>query len=466
MDSEPRGIPAAVRWNRRRVLDGIGPATFLIAGVMAIAWAAALGAGTPALAPPAIVVACVTAVLCLRQRRELLRLRDSRRGLAASDRDARERYENVAAAVMSIAADGRARSANRALVNLLGYANEGDLLAHDLRDLTYAGPGTLDALLRRARVDGELSAIEMTLRRRDGLPVMLAANLRTQWDEAGNVTGFEATMLDIGELKVADRQRRSVERRFRHLFDSNAVGFMFGNLRRASLDEANQYLRELLGVRASQLPIHLDSIASSAEQPLTEAISAALESGGHTAPTERTYLRADGRRVGVLMCVSTVDPLQGDFIAVVIERDAGSTRPGAVDGVTAFHDSILDALPNMVARFSTAGGLTYCNRCFLDWFGFPTAPLGWSLEDLLGPESHAGFKRAVGQALGGATEQVSLDLRRADGRFRRFAGTVAAHVRPDGKIGGFILALNEEGADKIGALDPGVPIGGESTYNE
>ena len=202
----------------------------------------------------------------------------------------------------------------------------------------------------------------MTLRRRDSFPVMFAAVLRAKWDEAGNVTGFEATMLDIGEFKVADRQRRSIERRFRHLFDSDAVGFMFGNLRRASLDEANQYLRELLGVRASELPIHLDSLVSSAEQPLTEALSAALERGGHAAPTERTYLRADGRRVGVLMCVSTVDPLQGDFVAVVIERDAGSTRAGAVDGVPEFHDSILDALPNMIARFSTAGGLTYCNR--------------------------------------------------------------------------------------------------------
>ena len=466
MDSEPRGIPAAVRWNRRGALEGIAPAALSIGGGVAIGCAAALGADTLTLAVPGLIVACVTAILCLRQRGEMLRERDSRRSLAASDRDARERYENVAAAVLSIAADGRARSANSALVNLLGYPSEHELLARDLRDLTYAGPGTLDGLLQRARVNGELSAIEMTLRRRDGIPVILAANVRTHWDEAGGVTGFEATMLDIGELKVADRQRRSVERRFRHLFDSNTVGFMFGNLRRASLDEANPYLRELLGVRTSELPIHLDLLVSSAEPPLTEAISAALESGGHAAPTERTYLCTDGRRVGVLMCVSIVDPLQGDFIAVVIERDAGATGPATADGVAAFHESILDALPSMVARFSTGGGLTYCNRRFLDWFGFPTAPLGWSLEDLLGPDGHPGIKRTIGQVLGGATELVRLDVRRADGRLRRFVATIAAHVRPDGKVRGFVAVLNEAGTQEPSAPEPGVPIGGESTYNE
>jgi len=464
MDSEPRGIPAAARWHRRGALAGIAPAALPIAGLMALAAAAAFGADARASAWVAVALACMAAFICLRQHDALKRLRDSRRSLAAPDRDARERYENVAAGVLSIDADGRARSANRALVSLLGYPGELELLAHDLRDAIYAGPGTLESVLQRASVNGELSSTEMTLRRRDGIPVMLAANVRTEWDGAGIVTGFEAAMLDIGELKVADRQRRSMERRFRHVFDSNAVGFMFGNLRRASLDEANQYLRELLGVRASELPVHLDALVSAAETPLTEAISAAVQSGGHSVPTERTYLRSDGRRVGVLMCISVVDPLQGDFIAVVIERDAGFVGPGAGDRATAFHESVLDMLPSLVARFSAAGELTYCNRRFLDWFGFPTAPLGWSLEALLGPDP--GLKRAIGQAISGTTEHVGLEVRRADGQCRRFAATIVAHSRPDGKVGGFVAVLDEEGPHERSAPGSRVPIAVESTYNE
>ena len=103
MASDPRGSPAAARCYRHGALVGIAPAA-----------------------------------LCLRQRGELLRLRDSRRNLAVSDRNARERYDNAAAAVLSIAADCRARSANRALVNLLGYPGERELFARDLRDQTYA----------------------------------------------------------------------------------------------------------------------------------------------------------------------------------------------------------------------------------------------------------------------------------------------------------------------------------------
>lgn len=49
---------------------------------------------------------------CRRQRSERVRLRDNRRSLALSERNARELDENVAAAVLTIAADGRVRSAD------------------------------------------------------------------------------------------------------------------------------------------------------------------------------------------------------------------------------------------------------------------------------------------------------------------------------------------------------------------
>ncbi len=466
MASESRGVPRGVQPGRLGALAWAVPAVALTAGVALIAMGGASPAGSWALAAVAIVTIGLVTTVFVRQRVELLRLRDSRRSLAASDRNARDRYESVAAGILAISADGRPRAANRALLSLLGYAGEREFLGADFRDHTYAGPGTFDALLQRARQGGELPAIEMTLRRRDGVPVMLAANLRTQWDEEGAVAGFEATVLDIGELKLADRQRRSVERRFRNLFDSNAVGFMFGNLRRSSLDEANECLREMLGVRASQLPIHLDSLVSSDEASLADAIGTALESGGHTPPLERTYVRSDGRKVGVLMCASIVDPLQGDFIGIVIEREPAAILTGPAAEAERCHESILDALPYPLTRFSTSGTLTYCNRRFLDWFGFPKVPLGWSFAELLGAGGPRRADELLARVIGGATEHLSLDGRRADGQFGRLAVTIAPHVRPDGKASGCIAIFNEEDPRARRVPDPGVPMGPESTYTD
>jgi PAS domain S-box-containing protein len=435
-----------------------------VAGVLlALAILATVGVPPWGLAVVSCLTAAAAAVWAGRQGSRIASLVDSRRQSVAMATQFRGLYENIAAARASFGSDGAPLEANAALIRMLGYANEAEFLAADFHQHTFAGPGTFEALLLRTRLNGEVPIAEFNLRRRDGVQLMTVASVRALWDEQGDVVRFEATLLDISDLKVAERQRRSMERRFRRLFDSNAVGIMFGNLRRGTLDEANERLFELFGLRPSELPVLLDAVASPDNVPLSEAIATSLEWGSHEPPVERLLARRDGSRIGLLICAAVLDPLQGDFVGVVVERSVGDSRTGSSQG-SGLYESILDSAPMMVARFDLSGGLTYCNRTFLDWFEFSSTPMGWTLEDLLGEDCRRSLTALTERVRAGATESAELDLFRVGGRLHRVEATFARHLRPDGSLGGSLLLLRDRTDLTVAVAATAVSVTTETTY--
>ena len=177
------------------------------------------------------------------------------------------------------------------------------------------------------------------------------------------------------------------------------------------------------------------------------------------------FRSADGSRFGLLISAAVIDPLQGDFIGVVMERGHLSSASGQVSPGTGLHESLLDSLPLLVARFDRFSELTYCNRAFVDWFGFSSAPIGWSLEDLFGAETKGILTAQVDRVLGGATETVEFDFFRVGGRFQRLEIVFAPHRRSDESVGGFV-ALLQGYAQPTTAADPAtaVPVESETTY--
>jgi PAS domain S-box-containing protein len=444
MSSQPYGSPAAPeRSGRAWRLKSRSAAALAFAAALS---AVAVALGIPSIGVLAFTLGCLLAAAALvhRQRTANLRLRSAKRALAASELAYRRFYDSLAVGVLTIGADGRTRTANPALLALLGYASERELAVLDFGEQVYAAPGTFEALLRRVRLDGELGAVDMQLRRRDGLPVMVAATVRAQWDESGSVEGYEAALLDIGELKFAERQRRSLERRFRRLFDSNAIGILFGNLRRGTMDEANARMRDIAGLRTSELPVLLDALVAEGQPQLSAAIRVALESDGHTPPLETVYLRADGTRVAVLVGAAVIDPLQGDFVGVVLERPAepaAAARPPDADGL---HGSVLDALPLLVARFNRSRRLTYCNAACREWFGFPATPTGLPLEDLLGVDGPEPLRAHIERVLAGEVVRAGVEVFQVGGRMRELEVMLSPHRRPDSTVGGFLTTMREQ----------------------
>lgn len=126
--------------------------------------------------------------------------------LKASETRYRELYENVVAGVFQTTPEGRFMAANPALVKLLGYASEDELLELNIaRDLyMYAEDRT--SWMRKMAGAGEIRNAELVLRRKDGRRIVVLENSRAVRDEQGRTIYYEGTLTDITEAHELSRQ--------------------------------------------------------------------------------------------------------------------------------------------------------------------------------------------------------------------------------------------------------------------
>ncbi|HEY7379250.1 MAG TPA: EAL domain-containing protein [Steroidobacteraceae bacterium] len=126
--------------------------------------------------------------------------------LKASEARYRELYENVVAGVFQSTPDGKFMSANPALVRLLGYASEDELLGIDIgRDL-YMYPEDRDNWIRNIQETGEIRNAELLLKRKDGRKIVVLENSRAVRDDHGRVLYYEGTLTDITEAHELSQQ--------------------------------------------------------------------------------------------------------------------------------------------------------------------------------------------------------------------------------------------------------------------
>lgn len=126
--------------------------------------------------------------------------------LRASETRYRELYENVVAGVFQTTPDGQFMAANPALVRLLGYESEDELLELNVARDLYLYPEERDNWLQNMALAGEIRNAELTLRRKDGRKIVVLENSRAVRNEQGQIMYYEGTLTDITEAHELSRQ--------------------------------------------------------------------------------------------------------------------------------------------------------------------------------------------------------------------------------------------------------------------
>ncbi len=119
------------------------------------------------------------------------------KALKASEQRYRELFQNVTAGVFQTTPDGKFMAANPALVRMLGYDSEDELLAVDVAEDVYMDPGHREAWADSMAKDGEVRNAELVLKRRDGSKIVVLENSRVVHDAEGRVLFYEGTLTDI-----------------------------------------------------------------------------------------------------------------------------------------------------------------------------------------------------------------------------------------------------------------------------
>jgi diguanylate cyclase (GGDEF)-like protein/PAS domain S-box-containing protein len=128
------------------------------------------------------------------------------KALKASEQRYRELFQNVTAGVFQTTLDGKFMAANPALVRMLGYDSEDELLAVDVARDVYAEPEHRDDWVRSMAQDGEVRNAELMLKRRDGSRLVVLENSRAVRDADGKVLFYEGTLTDITAAHALSQQ--------------------------------------------------------------------------------------------------------------------------------------------------------------------------------------------------------------------------------------------------------------------
>jgi diguanylate cyclase (GGDEF)-like protein/PAS domain S-box-containing protein len=130
-----------------------------------------------------------------------------RTSAAAQESEAKYRqlFENLLESVFQSAPDGKIISANPAMVRLLGYEAEEELLAVNAAD-TYANAEDRKVWVERMTKEGELRNFEVALKRRDGRQIPVLLNARAIRDPKGQILSYEGTITDITDRKRLEAQ--------------------------------------------------------------------------------------------------------------------------------------------------------------------------------------------------------------------------------------------------------------------
>jgi len=138
--------------------------------------------------------------------RMLQSLEQSQRTLEASEAEYRALFENVPHGIYRSTLGGTLLAANPALVRMLGYDSEAEIMAINVARDVYMNPQDRQAWVREMEREGELRDVELVLRRRDGQEVTVLDNAHAVRNKQGAVLYYEGTLTDISERKRMERE--------------------------------------------------------------------------------------------------------------------------------------------------------------------------------------------------------------------------------------------------------------------
>ena len=191
--------------------------------------------------------------------------RRSEDGLRDSEAKYRSLVEHAVFGIYRSTLDGRLLAANSAMVAMLGYASQAELLEVDMARNLYADPTERQRLVAQHRDAARIDDVEVTWKRKDGRPITVRLSGRPTRTAEGELEGFEMVVEDVTE-------RRALEAQLRQAQKMEAVGQLAGGV-------AHDFNNLLTAILASCALLNRDLPEDSPLRDDAETICSAAQRG-------------------------------------------------------------------------------------------------------------------------------------------------------------------------------------------
>jgi PAS domain S-box-containing protein len=233
-------------------------------------------------------------IFAARATAERERMRAEQR-LAESEHRYRDLYENAPNAYLSVGTDGRIRSVNRRVTELLGYPVD-ELLGtviHSFMPDTPAGKQRSLEIYRKHMAGETVSGWELELRRKDGRPLWVHVWMEPGRGADGAIDASRAFFIDITDRVLAERERARLheqnlylqeEIKSVHNFEqiigrSRALMEVLDNVGRVAPTDASVLITGETGTGKELIARAIHSTSKRKDKPLIKVNCAALPAG-------------------------------------------------------------------------------------------------------------------------------------------------------------------------------------------
>ncbi len=120
-------------------------------------------------------------------------------------------FERNLAGVFRATLDGRLLECNESCARIFGYASPEEVAGFPVTEV-YFDPAERAAVVEQIQRQGALSNLEMRLRRRDGTPVWILANVTLVSACGGQPAIIEGTLVDVTDRKLAEEREARLAR--------------------------------------------------------------------------------------------------------------------------------------------------------------------------------------------------------------------------------------------------------------
>ncbi|MDQ3030969.1 MAG: ATP-binding protein [Myxococcota bacterium] len=387
--------------------------------------------------------------------------RDAERASAARYQ---ELFENVIEGAFRTSTKGRFLAANPALVRMLGYEHEHELLELDLMRDVYAEPADRARIL--AHQDGDTDTVKV--KRRDGEIIEVEVHARRSRDASGEVRWLEGSMRDVTEEKrlreeLAQAQRMEALGRmaggiahdFNNVLGTIVAATELAKLRLARGDRVQTELDDVLesALRAAALTRQL--LALGRRQPRRPC---ALDLRTAVGATARVAGRVLGERVrlsvelGSEPQIVVADPAQLDQLLTNLALNARDAMPDGGELAISLGQVELDGRAHARIRVEDDGvGMTEETRSRMFDPFFTTKPYGsgtgLGLAMVYGAVTQAGGRIEVESAVGRGTRiDVLLPIATGDEARLETSETSEARDGSERRRSARILLVEDEPA--------------------
>jgi PAS domain S-box-containing protein len=362
-----------------------------------------------------------------------------------SERELADFFEQAIVGLQSVDSRGVILRANRAQLNMLGYARD-EYVGKNIAEF-HADQSTIADILARLTAGEAIIDREAEMVCKDGSIRIVLLNSNVLRGPAGEFVHTRCFTQDV----TSQRRAEADSRRLAAIVESSDDAIIAKDID-GIVTSWNVGAEHLFGYAASEMVTQsIERLIPPERLEEEKEILGRIRRGERVSTLETVRLRKDGVAIEVSL---TISPIRDAFGLVVgastIARDITELKRQRkeLEGGRAVLQEITDALPALISLVDTAGYYRLNNREYEEWFQMPREMVtGRHMREVLGEDAWTIVGPHIADALAGrkVNYEAEVDYR---GAGRRWINATYTPLRVDGRVAGAAVLVMDVGDRK------------------